>query len=937
MKIQLFGLRIFLALVIIFSTLVFHPAPVRAWEQGASGTHEEINRQAVKRFFNSMSGNAKYENSPVDKTQTYLATKITSSSLMTTGLTTAQADLTFGEWLAHGGFSADEPHLWASVRHFYDPLSINGVPQLTDHNWVHGQIYNAISARKWAFEDAENPFNWRQALEYYKKSMEIPNDYQEIMVPGFVFRDSTIQIKSAAEARNVYLGKAFRALGENMHMIADLTQPAHVRNDSHPNGDLDPIESTANFNTVLLVKDSPVDPTIAADIVASANAVDMYEKIALWTNRNFYTDDTIYDKASGVKPRNWESSYPHPQFSDLVLEKGTGPKTYYKEFNGKKVRLAQQTYTSWKLGDSVWQDYIVPSDFVKEQAEVLMPIAIRANSRLINFFFPTLELSMEVKPNTSQSADPNYKEFAITSPFKHINGSDPDWQKAGLSIQYSGPGELWVETAGKERKLGNLSYKGGALEKPVAVFVGDKSKAKTDLYQVNDKDNIFIMVNAGGRAFKSNKYAISAQTDLTILPAEVTLAPGGKQTFSVRLSGAGSPQVTWLIEEGQAGGDLIPNMGVYTAPNKIGTYHVTVTLNSDKTKKATAVITVANVVVNIKPPIATVSPKGTQTFAAEVTGNPEKRVSWRVEELGGGTITADGVYTAPDKGGPYHVVATARADANSTARATVNISTPPSPTVNLIVSPAEAILVPGGKQEFRATVTGVADKTVGWWGLPGKNIPPQSADIPVVFEAASVGDYTITVTTAAEPRQTIQVKVKVVPGVWYFVNKTETTSPNIGLSMPAPAGGVTLSTGSAVATNTTRGTTSNWNFTWTPPPASLPVGQKFTGTFSVKDSGSAYDPKTNAYPMGSAGLYMQLDSSPGENIMFGAGREMQVTGHPFTSSASKNFSLTVPAGRLGGPQFNVRVDVVAEVNYGDGVSWTQQRGLVIYKYELRPQ
>ena len=89
---------------------------------------------------------------------------------------------------------------------------------------------------------------------------------------------------------------------------------------------------------------------------------------------------------------------------------------------------------------------------------------------------------------------------------------------------------------------------------------------------------------------------------------------------------------------------------------------MTATLNSDKTKKATAIVTVSNVTVTIKPATATVTPKGTQTFTAEVTGNPEKRVTWKVEEIEGGTITADGVYTAPDKGGPYHVVATSRAD-----------------------------------------------------------------------------------------------------------------------------------------------------------------------------------------------------------------------------------------------------------------------------------
>ena len=30
------------------------------------------------------------------------------------------------EWIKHGGFSADEPELAAAVRHFYDPVGLDG-------------------------------------------------------------------------------------------------------------------------------------------------------------------------------------------------------------------------------------------------------------------------------------------------------------------------------------------------------------------------------------------------------------------------------------------------------------------------------------------------------------------------------------------------------------------------------------------------------------------------------------------------------------------------------------------------------------------------------------------------------------------------------------------------------------------------------------------
>jgi hypothetical protein len=930
MKRFFIGLRIFLALVIISGSMVFRPVPAVAWEQGASGTHEEINHQAVIRFLNSMSNNPKFQNSPLDLTKTYLAGQTMSATLAQSGFRIAQNSLKFEDWLPHGGFSADEPEIWACVRHFYDPLSINGDHQLTDHSWLHGAVYDAISAKQWAFNDVNNPYSWFKAMDYYKTAMEIPEDAKITAVPGTDFRDPAIAVTSNEQARNVYLGKAFRALGETMHMMADLTQPAHVRNDSHPNGDLDPIESTANRNTVLLVKDSPVDPAAEAAIASAASAADMYESIALFTNRNFYTDDTIYDKASGLNPRNWESPYPHPQFSDLILDKSSSQKTYYKEFNGKKVRMAQQTYTSWKIGDKYWQDYIVPPSFMVEQAEVLMPIAIRANAKLINNFFPTMDLKIEVKPGATKTTDANYREFTIASPFKHMAGDDPDWQKNALTIQYSGPGELWVESGSNARKLGNLSYKGGALEKPAAVFVGDKSNAKADLYQVNDKDKIYIVINAGGRTFQSNKYTISTETSITISPPEITLAPGGRQTFTVQLTGPGSSQATWSIDEGPTGGDINSAFGIYTAPAKTGIYHVTAVLNSDKTRKATAVVTVSSVVVTIKPPTATVAPKGTQAFTADVTGNPEKGVTWKVEETGGGTITAEGLYTAPDKGGPYHIVATSKADSKATAKATAVLSTPAVPTIGLNISPTEMTLAPGGKQEFRASLSGIADTKVNW-GVPGAGyMPPQAVDIPVTFVATTVGDYLVSVTSVADPTKKIEAKVHVVPGIWVFVNKTEKTYPNIGSNMPAPSGGVTLGNGSATATNQTT-MTSKWSFTWAVPPTTLPVGQKLTGTLSVKDAGSSYDSKQAQYPLG----HMEILLS-GNSVMFAAGRDRTTQGYPFVASASRDYSITVPAGTTGGPQMEIIISVIAEANFGQSTVYTQEIGEVHYFYELRP-
>ena len=81
--------------------------------------------------------------------------------------------------------------------------------------------------------------------------------------------------------------------------------------------------------------------------------------------------------------------------------------------------------------------------------------------------------------------------------------------------------------------------------------------------------------------------------------------------------------------------------------------------------------------VNISPTTASVVTGGTQTFTASVTGTSNRAVTWSVEESGGGSISASGVYTAPMTAGTYTVVATSEADDRRSASATVTVTAPP--------------------------------------------------------------------------------------------------------------------------------------------------------------------------------------------------------------------------------------------------------------------
>lgn len=81
-------------------------------------------------------------------------------------------------------------------------------------------------------------------------------------------------------------------LGYILHLLEDLTSPAHTRNDPHPHkswknrnfGDPDPIE---------VVTRDPSQPS--ADLVAFSTAEEFFSDLQTWTQSRFFSSDTVFD------------------------------------------------------------------------------------------------------------------------------------------------------------------------------------------------------------------------------------------------------------------------------------------------------------------------------------------------------------------------------------------------------------------------------------------------------------------------------------------------------------------------------------------------------------------------------------------------------------------------------------------------------------------
>ncbi|HEX8434706.1 hypothetical protein [Archangium sp.] len=162
-------------------------------------------------------------------------------------------------------------------------------------------------------------------------------------------------------------------------------------------------------------------------------------------------------------------------------------------------------------------------------------------------------------------------------------------------------------------------------------------------------------------------------------PQKPTLDQGATVTLTANvtgLTGTASNAVTWAVTGGATNG-TVTNAGVYTAPFRAGTYSVVATSVTDPSKKGTATITVRNVVVTLSPATLTLDSGATHAFTATVTGTTASTaVTWSVGGgAGRGTVTSDGVYTAPAAAGRFTVIATSAADPTSTGTATITVPT----------------------------------------------------------------------------------------------------------------------------------------------------------------------------------------------------------------------------------------------------------------------
>lgn len=227
------------------------------------------------------------------------------------------------------------------------------------------------------------------------------------------------------------------------------------------------------------------------------------------------------------------------------------------------------------------------------------------------------------------------------------------------------------------------------------------------------------------------------------------------------------------------------------------------------------------VAVAITPKTSVLGAVQTMAFTGLVAGSANKAVTWTAT---GGSVNANGIYTAPALAGTYTITAASVADPSKTATATVTVP------VAIGLAPEYAETRPGGKVQLKATVTGLANTAVTWTIAESGGGSITAAGLYTA--PATEGTYHLTATAAADTTKKAYAAIKVTNGAAVSVTVTPYAT-QVGKS------------GTATFTATVEGTSTN-TVTWTASAGTIDANGNYTapnafGTYTVTAT-STVDP-----------------------------------------------------------------------------------------------
>jgi pectate lyase len=245
-----------------------------------------------------------------------------------------------------------------------------------------------------------------------------------------------------------------------------------------------------------------------------------------------------------------------------------------------------------------------------------------------------------------------------------------------------------------------------------------------------------------------------------IVPAAAEVGPGETLKFATDPD----ESVGWDVLEPDGG--VIDATGLYTAPDLEGDY--TVAASTLAGVRTTPIRVNRKVRVEISPSTVTLARGESVSLEAVVNNTSDTAVLWSVAQgAAGGTISAAGVYTAPQSSGTFTVVASSVADPRRSDSATITVvdapapepQPEPTPTVAIAVSPQAVSVLTGNSVQLVATVTGSTDAGVTWSVTESGGGSVSSTGLYTA--PTTPGSYHVVATSHADPSRTSSAAVTV--------------------------------------------------------------------------------------------------------------------------------------------------------------------------------
>ncbi len=170
---------------------------------------------------------------------------------------------------------------------------------------------------------------------------------------------------------------------------------------------------------------------------------------------------------------------------------------------------------------------------------------------------------------------------------------------------------------------------------------------------------------------------------VTVGPNKPCILPSSTEQFTAAVTGTPNTAVNWYVD-GEQGGDpargTITPTGLYTAPSTASLHTIQAISQADTTVNGNMQVTVTTTPqLGIYPFSASVATNAQQSFQAQLCRTPDNNaVTYTVDNIAGGnasvgTITPDGVYTAPATPGRHYVRATDTALGSQVTAAQVTV------------------------------------------------------------------------------------------------------------------------------------------------------------------------------------------------------------------------------------------------------------------------